>query len=501
VCELNQASSNDSFNRILEKVRACIPENLPVFVVGGAVRDRLSTRPVHDLDLALPGDVFPVARAAANRLNGAYFPMDLEHGTARVIVDMEYQERFYLDFNQMRGDTIEDDLKARDFTINAMAVDIRKVNHLIDPLEGINDLRQKILRVCSESALSSDAVRCVRGVRLAVEFDLLIPNETQELIRQANPKIPSISVERVRDEIFKIFDGRKPATGIRLLEILGCLDYVLPEMAGLKGVTQSPPHYQDVWEHTLSVVDHLQLVLGILGEVYGPERGANLTLGLASGMLGRFREQIHTHLAVQLNQERSLRALLMLATLYHDAAKPETRSLDENGRIRNFEHDIHGAELAARRATSMHLSTDEVERLTRIVHGHMRPLLFVNQPEPASPKAIYRFFRSYQAAGIDICLLSLADTLATYGSALPEKLWIRTLETIRALFSAYWERPDQTITPPPLINGNDLMTAFHLSPGPKVGKLLEEIREAQVEGTVKDRADALEYAARRMNEN
>ncbi len=493
-----QAGSNDSYNRIVEKVRASLPANLPAFVVGGAVRDRLCQRVVHDLDLTLPGDVFPVARAVANRLGGAYFPMDMEHGTARVIVELDGRERFFLDFNQMRGDTIEEDLKARDYTINAMAFDIRQVDHLIDPLNGVLDLRRKRLHPCSENALSSDAVRCIRGVRLAVEFELTIPGETRELIRQANPGLRAISVERVRDEIFKILDGKKPASAIRLLEMLGCLEYVYPELRSLKGVTQSPPHYQDVWEHTLSVVSQLSLVLGNLGENYDPDRCANLKVGLASGMLGRFRDQISSHLETSLNPERSLKALMMMGALYHDVAKPVTRSQDEKGRIHNFEHEIQGSEIVTQRAAALHLSNDEVERLKGMVLGHMRPLNLVNQPEPATPRAIYRFFRSFGPGGIDICLLSLADTLATYGSALPETLWVRTLETIQALFSAYWESPGKSVAPPALVNGNDLMTAFQISPGPKIGRLLEEIREAQVEGIVSDRQEALDYAAQRI---
>jgi poly(A) polymerase len=499
VSELIHASPADASNRILERVKACIPDDLPIYMVGGAVRDRLLNRPVHDLDLSLPGDVFPVARSTANKLGGAYFPMDLEHGTARVIVDIDDQERFFLDFNQMRGESIEEDLRERDFTINAMAVNIRQADHLIDPLDGLNDLRQKRLRACGEDALSNDAVRCIRGVRIAVEFDLSIPKETRNLIRQANPAITGISVERVRDEIFKILEGRKSASGIRLLEILGSLEYIFPELIPMKGVTQSPPHHEDVWEHSLSVMEQLSLVLGILGDAFNPEKGGNLTLGLASAMLGRYRDQIHLHLSERLNPDRSPKALLMLAALFHDAAKPATRTIDETGRIRNFEHEIQGAEEAARRGAAMHLSNDEIERLRGIVAGHMRPNHLVNQGEPASPRAIYRFFRSFGSAGIDICLLSLADTLATYGPALPEGLWVRTLETIRSLFSAYWESPVQSVAPPALVNGNDLMTLLHLSPGPKIGRLLEEIREAQVDGIVNDRQEALDFASSRID--
>ncbi len=272
------------------------------------------------------------------------------------------------------------------------------------------------------------------------------------------------------------------------------LGYVMPELGALKGIAQSPPHTKDVWEHTLSAVDQLSLVLRILGEPYDPERGGNLTLGLASGVLGRFREQIRQHLAQRLNPDRSLKGICMMAALYHDSAKPATRSQDKDGRIHNYEHELRGAELAEQRAVAMHLSNDEVGRLKLIVLGHMRPLHLINQAEPPTNRAIYRFFRNFGPGGVDICLFSLADTLATYGATLPETHWQKTLETIRLLLSAYWESPAEKIAPPALVNGNDLIEALHLTPGPIIGRLLEEIREAQVEGMVKSREDALRYA-------
>ena len=189
-----------------------------------------------------------------------------------------------------------------------------------------------------------------------------------------------------------------------------------------------------------------------------------------------------------------MRCLLLLAALYHDVSKPATRQVDQDGRIRFLEHEQLGAQLAHRRGSLLHLSNAETERLTTIVRQHMRPLLLAQTGEAPTRRAIYRFFRATGPAGVDICLLSLADSLATYGVGLPQEIWSRHLDVIRSLLEAWWEQPEEKVTPPALLDGHDLIRAFNLSPGPEIGRLLELIREAQASGEITERAEALDYA-------
>jgi putative nucleotidyltransferase with HDIG domain len=216
--------------------------------------------------------------------------------------------------------------------------------------------------------------------------------------------------------------------------------------------------------------------------------------------LGRYREQLDAHLKSSPNPLRSLRGLLFMAALYHDAAKPQTQQVDEEGRLRFFDHPVVGADLVEARAQALRLSNDEIERLKRIVRHHMRPIYLANTGETPSPRAIYRFFRDTGEAGVDICLLSLADVLATYGSSLPVDVWERHLDVVRLLLEAWWEYPSERITPPELLNGHDLIKELGLTPGEKIGELLEFIREAQVAGQVTDRERALALARQWLSE-
>jgi putative nucleotidyltransferase with HDIG domain len=280
--------------------------------------------------------------------------------------------------------------------------------------------------------------------------------------------------------------------------MLGVLPYVLPELIDLKGVIQSPPHTVDAWMHTINVLRNLNTVLTVLSSDFNPEESANLYIGLLSARLGRYRYQISEHLDTAFTPERSLRPLLFLAALYHDIGKSETRQVEEGGRIRFFEHELVGEEKVSTRSKRLHLSNEEIKRLETIVRHHMRPIYLAQSSKSPSRRAVYRFFRDTGAAGVDICLLSLADVLSTYDSTIPQDVWLRHLDVVRTLFEAWWESTAENVSPQPLLNGHDLMHEFGLEPGPQIGSLLEMLREAQAVGEVKDRGAALAYIRRKI---
>jgi putative nucleotidyltransferase with HDIG domain len=362
---------------------------------------------------------------------------------------------------------------------------------LIDPLGGLADLQAKKLRACSSTAFERDALRILRGVRLASVLQFGIDHETRRLIRQAAPGLSNVSPERLRDELFRILEVPAASAAIDSLEIFGVWEIILPELHAMKGVGQSAPHVYDVWEHTLHVVQDVEIVLGVLAPEFNPDVAASLNLGLLSVRLGRYRAQIGDHFSKPLVTDRSLPSLLRLAALYHDVGKPATRQVDRQGRARFLEHEQIGASLAAERGHALHLSNLEIEYLKVIVRNHLRPLFLAQGEDLPSRKAIYRFFRSTGEAGVDICLLSLADTLATYGPVIPQAVWAHQLDIVRVLLEAWWEKPEESVAPAALVNGDDLLETFQREPGPWVGRLLEAIREAQATGEISQREEAL----------
>ncbi len=217
-------------------------------------------------------------------------------------------------------------------------------------------------------------------------------------------------------------------------------------------------------------------------------------MGMLISTLGRYHKEICAHLSRDLNPQRSLKGLLMLAALYHDISKPETLSRDADGRIRNLGHEHQGADVAEKLGRSLLLSNAEIDRLRAIVRNHMRIHSLVQTGSPPSRRAVYRFFRDAGEAGVDVCLLTLADTLATHGPGLPVDTWAAHLVTCQRLLGAWWDRPTEEVKPPRLVDGNDLQQELGLAPGPVIGRLIEAIREAQAEQLVQDREQALAFA-------
>jgi poly(A) polymerase len=484
-----------TFSSLVESVRAVLSEDLTIYLVGGAVRDAMLGRVSHDLDFALSRNGIRTAKRVANALKADFYPLDPERDTGRVIVQAEDGTRTFMDFATFRGPDLEADLIGRDFTINAIAMDLHS-RELHDPLGGVVDLKDKRLRACSPSAFSDDPVRILRGVRQAAGYGFRLQAETRHRMKAAVGRLGNVSPERLRDELFRILEGPQPAACLRALDKLGALQNILPELSALKGVEQPAPHVSEVWTHTLSAVQHLESILAALTPDYHPESAEDIFNGLLVLRLGRYRRKLAEYFGAPLNVNRSIRGLLFLTVLYHDAGKPSCRTVGEQGQVRFLGHDQRGAELAAERARLLSLSNDEMEHMEIVIRNHMRLHYLadrlVKEKKAPSRRAIYRFFRDVGQAGIDSVLLGLADCRATYEHSLPQETWSAYLDVSRTLLENWWEKPQESIAPPALINGNDLIKAFGISSGPKLGELLEAVREAQATGKVCTRMEALE---------
>jgi putative nucleotidyltransferase with HDIG domain len=487
------------FPDVTKLVRDALPKGIQGYLVGGAVRDALLLRTIHDFDFVLSGDVIKIARKVANQIGGAFYVLDETRGAARVVAPKSMGGRKILDFIVFQGPDLESDLKNRDFTINAMAVDLNNPQQLLDPLNGASDLLNKSLRVCSKSSIENDPIRILRAVRLAAGFNLRIQSDTRALMGESIQLLVNISPERLRDELFRILEGPKPHVSLRALDYLGAISYILPDISALKDVSQSLPHIKDAWDHTIDTLKNLEHLLDQLRPREDREIDSNLMAGLYQTQLRMFRQEILDHLQKNILEDRSLRALIFLAALYHDVGKPQTHSLVDDGRIRFIHHEDKGAAIAARRGIALRLSKKEIDRLKITIRNHMRPTLLAREEHAPSARAIYRYFRDTNSAGIDICLISLADLLATYGNTLPQERWSRQLEIVAHLMEAWWNQSEIKINPPTLINGHDLIKEFGIKPGPRVGELLEMVREAQVMGEIATREDAISFVLRCRN--
>jgi poly(A) polymerase len=433
------------------------------------VRDARLRRPVLDLDLAVPSGALALARAVADAAGGAFMELDAERGAGRVIVGGAH-----LDVTDFRAPTLAADLARRDFTVNAMAVDVRVLlahghARIIDPTGGLADLAARRLRLAGKGVLADDPVRALRGVRLETTLGLRLTPAAARAIRAVAPRVTDVSAERVRDELLAMLAG-SAAVALRRLDALGLLAAVMPEVEPMRATTQPAPHQFPVLEHSLRAV-----------------AGADAVTA-APHALVPFGEELQMHLAQPLGGGVDRARILKLGALLHDVSKPETRRLID-GRVRFFEHDVLGAQRARAVGERLRLPERAVAVLERLVRHHLRPMHLAQSGE-VTARARYRFYRDLGADTRDLLLLTLVDAAAVTGRS-PLALWPHAA-LIRDLLGGFQEQRREA-TAPPLVRGDDVMQRFSIPPGPAVGHLLERAREAQALGLVRTREEALAY--------
>lgn len=455
----------------------------PLFLVGGAVRDSLLGIASHDLDFVAAAEGIKTAYKLGDLLGRPAYVLDKARDVGRVVLaDVDTM----LDIAVFRGPTLEADLYDRDFTINAMALPAaaQTESSLIDPWSGQVDLQAQVVRQVHAAALRDDPIRGLRAIRMGLKFGYTVTLETQNSARQALQKLSQTSAERVRDELLKIIqvDG---AGGLAQLQQLGGLSQVLPAIARLEGVAQSAPHHEPVLAHTLSVLRELQMMLDALQNGRYPPH---------FDLLSPYTPQLRAHLARPVAGGLTGGLLLRLAAIFHDVGKADTQTVEEEGQIRFFGHATVGANLTEQALRDLRLSREALRHTAAIVRGHMRPLLLARETE-ISERAIYRFFNQLGTAGLDIILLSIADNLATYAGELGPD-WPALSDLLDRLLDGYFTRYGPKTTPLPLLSGSDLQAAFDLTPGPLIGILLRQLKEAQTVGDISTRAEALALAQR-----
>lgn len=474
---------------LAQRVVTFFADGPPAYFVGGAVRDRLLGREVHDLDVMVDGDALRLARRLADDLGGAYVILDEAHGLARVVVGPDQ-----IDVARQRGHALDIDLRLRDFTVNAMAMPVADwsaaVPTIIDPTGGRSDLAAGVIRATSERAFRDDPARLLRAPRLAAQLGGALDAETAAWCQRDAPRLALVSAERVRDELWRILMLPDTATTLRALDSLGVLAVALPDLAATQGVTQRPPHAWDVFDHTLAVLTQLEGVLGALS------LGGATPAAEAAAALAPHREALRAHLTQEPVGRRPQWSVLKFAAVYHDVGKPATRSVDAQGIVHFYGHEVVGAEMVERAGRDLRLGAREIAYLGRVVRYHLRPLFLATQ-KAVSARSEYRYFRDSGDAAADILLLSMADNRGKTDDADDLSSADAVLATaVRMLDLLYAEEPPPVVTPPPLVSGHDLMRALGLAPGPRLGELLERLREAAATGQATTRDEALELARR-----
>jgi len=450
-----------------------------LYLVGGALRDLLLKRKKEnpDFDFCLKRGALSFGRRLAGHLRAAFVLLDEEHGACRVVKKAD-GDIYTFDFTDFRGPTLEKDLLHRDFTINSLALELKHIfsdedlsKVIIDPYSGREDLKRKMIRATHKNSFPEDPLRIMRAFSFSCLLGFSVEKETLRLAKKDKSMISSVSGERLRDELFKIFESTQAHAALVTLDKLKILEIIFPEIKPMRNIGQGPYHHLDVWQHTLETLNQFELLL--------PQARKN--------------PRIKEYLDEELSGLRRRMSLLKFACILHDIGKPGALRREKK-RIIFHGHERVGLGLTRAICRRLKLSNEESRSLERIVLCHLRPGYLADSDHP-TPKAVFRYFRDTGTDALSVLLLSLSDQRATKGpltTALSRTRHEKIVKTlIRRLFKKEKEKKKAR-----LLNGNDIMRKFKLPPSELIGEVLEALEEAQAIGRIKSKADAFKLAAK-----
>jgi len=469
-----------SFQTIIENYLRYL-KNQALYIVGGAIRDRILKTYSPDIDIVVPSGAHEVALDFARKSGGTYILLDDEpHRKTERVVIKSHDETFVFDFAEMLGASIEEDLEKRDFTINAIALSLKdylegRFDLLIDSFGGQDDIREKKIVVLTDESFRDDPLRMLRAFRFAGQFGFEIDMKTRKSILQNRGRLKEVSWERIRDEFFKILSMCPCIPFIVDMDGLGLLEVILPEILSMKGVHQNGYHHLDVWGHTLLTIENVEVV------IKNPE-----------DYFAGYSLNLKEYLDSESVSGRSKESVIKLATLLHDSGKPETVSKDVDGRVRFLGHENVGKGIAEKVARRLKLSNREIGFVKDLVGDHMYLLNF-SFLDSLSQKGILRFFRKHPEEFWAYFILFLADSMAALGPDLPDDRMPKIKKMTRDMLDKYYHGFKPRAEKPRLITGKDLIDKFDLPPCPFFGRILTKVEEAQMEGRIKNREEAIKY--------
>jgi tRNA nucleotidyltransferase/poly(A) polymerase len=469
----------------LKPLRA-LASDVELWLVGGAVRDLLLGKEPDDWDFTMRGNAVRFARKVADHMQGDFYVLDAERGSGRAIVTPPYKDGpIHLDFAQVRGTSIEEDLYARDFTINAIAMTVN--GRIVDPTQGMDDLQEGRLAMVREDALSNDPLRLLRAVRLSRQFSLSIEEQTADAVHQLAPAITSVAGERIQAELTKLLKVPKPDRALVALKAHDLLPHLLPEVANLTSAR---------WDHTLAAIRALTWLTRAMHRPPGDvdhSKAQEIPSWVSEDLrasVGDLLSRWIDYLDEEVNSGLSRDHLLRWAALFHAVGWS-----DSVGEVDHERSDgPRDVSAVASRCRELRLPNDALALITSVISHTCTSEALVKLAHHR--RLIYRYFQQTGDDGLAVLWFSLADVLAGSGLHPDRMTWLRVLRALRKVADAYFQNYKEIIAPDPLLGGRDLMR-LGLEPGPQLGAALRWLVESQAAGEIWDRDQAAAEISRR----
>ncbi|MCQ2958447.1 MAG: HD domain-containing protein [Candidatus Gastranaerophilales bacterium] len=458
---------NDFNKAAIDNVISLLNKKSELYLVGGFLRDKILGKETLDLDFVVKGqDAIELARDFADKTNGYFILLDNEHEIARVVAEDKFH---YFDFARCENDDIEHDLKRRDLTINAICMELYPENKIIDKFNGIEDLKNKQIKIISEKNLTDDPLRILRVFRFASLLNFDIEQNTFELAQKHHKLIHNVAEERILTELLKLFEGENSAKTIKMMKETGLL-YELFDL--LEKEVKIPPnthHHLPLIDHSIETVHQVEIKIQEAPDFV--------------------KEKLNSY---QTNGVKYL-SLLKLACLLHDVGKPTTWTIEENGRHRFINHDAVGAELLKPDLKKMKFSKAQIKYITTLVRNHIYPSQLARENEEANEKPVHRMFRKLEDCTIDVLLLAMADRLSAQGEAVTKEMTKNNLKALTKYLYMYKDFCETSKPLPKLLDGNEISEILNIKKGIRLGEIIKELNNAQLSGEVNTKEEAIIY--------
>ena len=426
---------------LIEKIKPYI-KNYDAYLVGGYLRDLLSGEISPDRDIAIKCDnLAKLTKKIADELNGSFVELDSVNEIYRVVFGEDY-----IDFAKLLNNNLDDDIKRRDFTINAIMYDINN-EKFVDITGGKKDFEEKIIRTYKISNLSDDPLRTLRAIRFQAKFGFRIDDEIVNFIKENNSLILNVAPERVHQELIKTFEGKFLINALFSMDETGLLDVIFPFFKDIKKIPSNSHHHLDLFHHLIETTRNIR--------INKPE--------------------------------------LKLAAFIHDLAKPDCWTIEpETGRHRFIGHDELGAKKVVPFLKKLKFSNKEIEYISKMVQFHIYPSALMKD-ENVTERAIIRFIRKIGDDTLDLLELARADRLSARGPAVSDEMIEVNLSNLEKLKEKYFEISPKLKEMPKLVDGNEIMQILNLKPSPKLKEIIDEIKELQLEGKINNKEEAINF--------
>ncbi|MFL2756775.1 MAG: HD domain-containing protein [Dehalococcoidia bacterium] len=481
---------------IINICRIIYTSGIKSHIVGGFIRDNLLGIKTSDIDITVNNNAKDIGILLAKKTSGKCITLDKKREIYRIITGSHYSP-IQIDIAKS-PEEIEDDLKARDFTINSMAINISdlikasqstvEVKNIIDPHNGIADLEANLLRATSQYSLSEDPVRLIRAIRISSQLDLEITSDLNQSISNQANLIKTTAKERIRAEFLNILKQKNSSKWLKTMDSLSLLSEIIPEIELTKDVIQPKEHYWDVFGHLIESVNSIEKIFDYC--LYSQSMDTAIDNEILS--MVPVYQSMHSHFNSIAGDGHTRIVTSKLACLLHDIAKPLTKTIDANDRIRFLGHAEKGADISESILRNLKCSNSLTEIVSTQVQYHLRPGQISPKSQMPSNKAINKYFRDLGTVSIDTLYLHMADYMAATGPLLKKSEWETNCLIINNLLKdgLNGTTPDKI---PNLISGQDIMDKLNLNPGPLIGNILAMVRDAQEDGIIKSKEDALKY--------